>query len=159
MSMFHPHISSARLHDVGKINILDTVLNKPGKLDTEEYENMKSHTTEGVRIIDRMLKQTGEEEFLHNAKLFAEYHHERWDGTGYPHGLEGTEIPLQGRIMAIVDVYDALLSWRPYKDAFTDDEAILIITAKAGNHFDPKIVEVFVEVKDQFKAVREALCQ
>jgi putative two-component system response regulator len=152
-------VSSARLHDVGKIHVMDTVLNKPGKLDSDEYEKMKFHTTEGVRIIDRMLKQTGEEEFLHNAKLFAEYHHERWDGTGYPHGLEGTRIPLQGRIMAIVDVYDALVSWRPYKDAFTDEEAIHIIKSKAGNHFDPKIVEVFVEVKDQFKAVREALCQ
>jgi putative two-component system response regulator len=152
-------VSSARLHDVGKINILDTVLNKPGKLDSEEYEKMKSHTTEGVRIIDRIIRQTGEEEFLHNAKLFTEYHHERWDGTGYPHGLAGTEIPLQGRIMAIVDVYDALVSWRPYKEALTDEEAISIIKAKAGNHFDPEIVKVFLEVKDQLKAVREALCQ
>ncbi|MDR0472404.1 MAG: response regulator [Treponema sp.] len=152
-------VSSARLHDVGKINILDTVLNKPGKLNSDEYERMKFHTVEGVRIIDRMLQQTGEEEFLHNAKLFAEYHHERWDGTGYPHGLAGTEIPLQGRIMAIVDVYDALISWRPYKEAFTDEEAIGIITTKSGNHFDPEIVKVFLEVKDQFKAARETLCQ
>jgi putative two-component system response regulator len=152
-------ISSARLHDVGKINILDTILNKPAKLDSDEYEKMKLHTTEGVRIINRMLKQTGEEEFLHNAKLIAEYHHERWDGTGYPHGLKGTEIPLQGRIMAIVDVYDALISWRPYKAAFTDEETISIIRAKAGNHFDPEIVRVFLEVQDQFRAARETLCQ
>jgi putative two-component system response regulator len=150
-------VSSARLHDVGKINILDTILNKPGKLDRDEYEKMKIHTMEGVRIIDRMLQQTGEEVFLHNAKLFAEYHHEHWDGTGYPHGLAGTDIPLQGRIMAIVDVYDALISWRPYKEAFTDEEAIGIITAKTGSHFDPEIVKVFIEVKDQFRAAREAL--
>jgi putative two-component system response regulator len=152
-------VSSARLHDVGKIHVLDTVLNKPGKLDKEEFEKMKSHTTDGVRIIDRIIKQTGEEEFLHNAKLFTEYHHERWDGTGYPHGLAGTEIPLQGRIMAIVDVYDALVSWRPYKEALSDEEAVGIITEKAGSHFDPEIVKVFLEVKDQFKAAREALCQ
>jgi putative two-component system response regulator len=150
-------ISSARLHDVGKIHIFDMVLNKPGKLDSDEYEKMKLHTTEGARIVDRMIKQTGEEDFLHNAKLFAEYHHERWDGTGYPQGLAGTEIPLQGRIMAIADVYDALVSSRPYKEAFTNEEAVQIITTMAGKHFDPKIVEVFLQVKDQFKAVREAL--
>jgi len=152
-------VSSARLHDVGKIHIFDMVLNKPGKLDNEEYEKMKLHTIEGARIIDRMIKQTGEEEFLHNAKLFAEYHHERWDGTGYPHGLAGLDIPLQGRIMAIADVYDALVSLRPYKEAFTNEEAVNIIAARAGKHFDPKIVEVFLEVKDQFAAVREAFLQ
>jgi putative two-component system response regulator len=149
-------VSSARLHDVGKVHIFDMVLNKPGKLDSEEYEKMKLHTTEGARIIDRMIKQTGEEEFLHNAKLFAEYHHECWDGTGYPHGLAGTEIPLQGRIMAIADVYDALVSSRSYKEPLTEEEAIKIITMNAGKQFDPKIVKVFLEVKDQFKAVRDA---
>jgi putative two-component system response regulator len=150
-------VSSARLHDTGKINISDTILNKPDKLDREEYEQMKSHSMEGTRIIDRMIAQTGEGEFLHNAKLFAEYHHEHWDGTGYPHGLKETDIPLLGRIMAIADVYDALVSKRPYKEAFTDEEAVRIITMDAGKHFDPKIVEVFLEVKDQFKAARGAL--
>jgi putative two-component system response regulator len=150
---------SARLHDTGKIHILDSILNKPGKLNQEEYEQMKSHTTEGARIIDRMIRQTDEEVFLHNAKLFAEYHHERWDGAGYPHGLKGMDIPLQGRIMAIVDVYDALVSKRPYKEAFTDEEAINIIAMAAGSQFDPKIVEVFLEIKDKFKAVRSGLCQ
>jgi putative two-component system response regulator len=152
-------VSSARLHDVGKVHVFDMVLNKPGKLDKDEYEKMKLHTTEGARIIDRMIKQTGEEEFLHNAKLFAEYHHECWDGTGYPHGLAGAEIPLQGRIMAIADVYDALVSLRPYKEAFTNEEAVHIITTLAGKHFDPKIVEIFLEVKDQFNEVREASLQ
>jgi len=151
--------SSARLHDMGKIHIQDTILNKPSKLDNEEYDKMKLHTTEGARMINKMIEQTGEVEFLNNAKLFAEYHHERWDGTGYPHGLMGTSIPLQGRIMAIVDVYDALVSKRPYKEAFTVEEAVNIITASAGKHFDPRIVEVFFEVQDQFKAAREALCQ
>jgi putative two-component system response regulator len=152
-------VSSARLHDVGKVHIFDMVLNKPGKLDSDEYEEMKLHTTEGARIIDRMIEQTGEEGFLYNAKFFAEYHHERWDGMGYPHGLAGTKIPLQGRIMAIADVYDALVSRRSYKEALTDEEAINIITMNAGKQFDPKIVEIFLEVKDQFKAVREAFLQ
>jgi putative two-component system response regulator len=120
---------------------------------------MKLHTTEGARIIDIIIRQTGEGEFLHNAKMFAEYHHERWDGTGYPRGLAGTEIPLQGRIMSIADVYDALVSLRPHKEALTNEEAVQIIAGKSGSHFDPKIVDVFLEVKDQFKAVREALCQ
>jgi putative two-component system response regulator len=149
-------VSSARLHDVGKIHVFDMVLNKPGKLDSDEYEKMKLHTTEGAQIIDRMIRQTGEVEFLHNAKLFAEYHHEWWDGSGYPHGLAGTEIPLQGRIMAIADVYDALVSLRPYKEAFTHEEAVSIIATRAGKQFDPKIVEIFLEVKDQFLTVREA---
>ena len=152
-------VSSARLHDVGKVHVFDMVLNKPGKLDSKEYEEMKLHTTEGAQIIDRMIKQTGEEEFIHNAKLFAEFHHERWDGAGYPHGLAGTKIPLQGRIMAIADVYDALVSLRSYKEPLTEEEAIDIITMNAGKQFDPKIVKVFLEVKDQFKAVREAFTQ
>jgi putative two-component system response regulator len=149
--------SSARLHDTGKIHILDAILNKPGKLNYEEFEQMKSHTIEGARIISRIIKQTNEEDFLYNAKLFAEYHHERWDGTGYPHGLKETDIPLQGRIMAIVDVYDALVSKRPYKEPVPEEEAVNIIAMNAGKQFDPKIVQVFLEIKDKFKVLREAL--
>jgi len=150
-------VLSARLHDTGKIHILDTILNKPGKLENEEFEQMKSHTTAGAQIIGRMIEQTGEEEFLNNAKLFAEYHHEHWDGTGYPHGLKETDIPLQGRIMAIVDVYDALVSRRPYKEPLTEEDAINIIAMNASKQFDPKIVQVFLEIKDKFKALREAM--
>jgi len=150
-------VSSARLHDLGKIHIVDSILNKPGKLTDEEYEKMKLHTIDGTRIIDRMIKQTGEKDFLYSAKLFAEFHHERWDGKGYPHGLEKTNIPLHGRILSVVDTYDALVSKRPYKEPFTNEEAVNIIAAEAGKQFDPKIVEVFLEVKDQFKAVKEAL--
>jgi len=91
---------------------------------------------------------------LHNAKMFAGFHHERWDGKGYPYGLKETDIPLQGRIMAIVDVYDAITSERPYKKAFTDEEAVQIIMDNAGTHYDPEIVKIFYEVKDAFKAVR-----
>jgi putative two-component system response regulator len=136
---------------------LDTILNKPGKLSEEEYEKMKNHTTEGVKIIDKMIKQTGEEEFLSNAKLYAEYHHERWDGSGYPYGLKGTDIPLHGRIMAVADAYDALVSKRPYKEAYAHEEAVNIISKDAGKHFDPKIVEVFLAVQDKFKEAREFL--
>jgi len=150
-------ISAARLHDLGKIHIKDAILNKPGKLTSEEYEQIKLHTTEGARIIDRMIDQIGDDEYLSYAKLFAEYHHERWDGKGYPRGLKGKEIPLHGRILAIADVYDAIVSKRPYKEAATDEEAASIIEAESGKSFDSKIVEVFVKVKDQFKAVRGAL--
>jgi len=147
-------ISSARMHDLGKISVTDTILNKQGKLTEDEYENMKTHAAQGEWIIDEIISQNGEGEFLRNAKLFAGYHHERWDGKGYPRGLKGEDIPLQGRIMAVVDVYDALVSKRPYKKAFSDEEAVQIIMQNSGSHFDPKITEVFYEVKDLFKAAR-----
>jgi putative two-component system response regulator len=147
-------ISSARMHDLGKISITDLIVNKPGKLTDEEYEIMKTHAFEGERIIDKIIAQTGEGEFLRNARLFAGSHHERWDGRGYPNKLKGEEIPLQGRIMAIVDVYDALVSERSYKKAFTDEEAVKIIMDNSGTHYDPKIAEVFFEVKDLFKEAR-----
>jgi len=149
-------ISSARMHDLGKITITDLIVNKPGKLTASEYEVMKTHAVEGERIIDEIITRTGEGEFLTNAKLFAGSHHERWDGNGYPRGLKGEEIPLHGRIMAIVDTYDALITERSYKKAFTDDEAIQIIRKNAGVYYDPKIVEIFCEeeTREQFKTVR-----
>jgi putative two-component system response regulator len=150
-------VSSARMHDLGKISISDIIVNKPDKLTNEEYEIIKTHTVEGEMIIDEMISKTGEDEFLNSARLFAGCHHERWDGKGYPRGLKGDSIPLQGRIMAIVDVYDALVSERPYKKAFSDEEAVQIIMDNAGAHYDPKIAEVFFTVKDQFKAVRANL--
>ncbi|MCL2762388.1 MAG: response regulator [Treponema sp.] len=151
--------SSARLHDVGKIAISDLILNKPAKLTKEEYEIMKTHALEGERNIERIILRTGDEAFLRHAKLFAGYHHERWDGTGYPRKLKGAAIPLQGRILAIVDVYDALVSVRPYKKAFTHDQAEYIIKAASGAHFDPNIVDVFLEVKDRFLEVYTCLGQ
>ena len=145
--------SSARLHDVGKIAISDFILNKPGKLTENEFTEMKTHVTAGEQIIEQIISQTGEADFLHNAKLFAGYHHEWWDGSGYPRGLKAQEIPLQGRIMAIVDVYDALVSDRPYKKALTHEEAVRIIEDSAGTHFDPEIVAAFLTMKEQFAAV------
>ena len=126
-------------------------------LTEEEFAIMKTHAEEGERIIDKIVSRAGNETFLHNAKLFAGYHHERWDGKGYPHGLAGTDIPLQGRIMAFADVYDALISERPYKKPFTHEEAIEIMMEGAGTQFDPFIAEVFYNVRDQFKAVKPTL--
>jgi putative two-component system response regulator len=148
-------VSSARLHDVGKITVPDAILNKPGKLTYDEFNIMKTHCVSGERIIDQIVSRTETVEFLLSAKLFAGYHHERWDGKGYPYGLEETKIPVQGRIMAIVDVYDALVSERPYKKPFTEEEALGIIMDGAGRQFDPLIAEVFYEIKERFEAVRQ----
>jgi putative two-component system response regulator len=147
-------LPSAQLHDVGKITISDTILNKPGKLTADEFELMKSHAIEGERIIDRIMKNTSDDGYLWYAKIFAGTHHEKWDGSGYPRGTKGEDIPLQGRILAIADVYDALVSERPYKKPFSHEMAEQIITEGAGSHFDPKIVEVFRAVSDQFREVQ-----
>ncbi|MCL2768334.1 MAG: response regulator [Synergistaceae bacterium] len=149
-------ISSARLHDVGKIAISDMILNKPGKLTDEEFAIMKTHVIEGELAIDKIASRTYDVEFLKNARLFAGNHHERWDGTGYPRGLSKEDIPLQGRLMAIVDVYDALMSERPYKKPFTEEDTVRIIMEGAGKHFDPIATDVFFEVKGQFFAVHES---
>jgi len=147
-------VSSARLHDLGKIAIPDAILNKTDKLTPEEFSIIKTHSVLGEQAIDHMIERTGEADYLQYARAFAAYHHERWDGTGYPYRLKGTEIPLQGRIMAIVDVYDALTSVRPYKKAFTNEETIDILRKDAGTHFDPIIVEVFCEIKDKLELAK-----
>jgi putative two-component system response regulator len=143
-------ISSARLHDVGKIVVSDIILNKPGKLTPEEYDEIRKHALEGEHLVERIIAKTGEESFLHHAKLFAGCHHEKWDGTGYPKGLKNEAIPLEGRIMAIADVYDALVSERPYKKPFTREETERIISEEAGKAFDPAIIHVFAKVTDMF---------
>ncbi|MCL2260688.1 MAG: response regulator [Fibromonadales bacterium] len=142
-------ISSARLHDLGKIIIPDAILNKPGQLTESEFKIMKTHSLEGGYIIEKAIKRTGDADFLSNAKAIAVSHHERWDGTGYPYGLKGKEIPLQGRIMAVIDVYDALVSGRPYKKGFTHQDAIKFITESSGQHFDPLIVDVFCKIDEK----------
>jgi len=148
-------VSSARLHDVGKIAIPDSILNKPGSLTKEEFEIMKSHSLEGESIINKTIKRTGNTFFLQNAKMFAAYHHERWDGSGYPYGLKGDAIPLPGRLMAIIDVYDALVSERPYKKTFTHEKALEIIAKDSGKHFDPLLADVFKDVSWQINEARE----
>ncbi|MCL2874247.1 MAG: response regulator [Defluviitaleaceae bacterium] len=136
------------LHDVGKINTPDAILKKPGKLTNEEFEIMKTHALIGAEIIEKIIARSGENVFLNNAKIFALYHHERWNGTGYPYGIQGEDIPLQGRIMAIVDACDALMSKRAYKEAFSADQSFEIIAGEKGKHFDPNIVDIFYDIKD-----------
>jgi len=136
-------ISAALLHDVGKLVIPDCILNKPGQLTDEEYQLVKTHTIAAEKIIDQMNSRTGEMGFFNNARQIAAYHHEHWDGTGYPYGLKRTGIPLHGRIMAVIDVYDALATDRPYREALPHDEAIRIIRSDAGRQFDPLIADVF----------------
>jgi len=138
-------IMSSQLHDVGKISIKDSILMKRGKLEPDEFEEMKMHTVYGADIIRKIESKTTDNEFLYYAEICAGTHHERWDGQGYPNGLRGEEIPLQGRLMAIVDVYDALVSDRPYKSAFGHKEAIDIIKDSLGSQFDPVIGKVFVD--------------
>jgi len=150
-------VSSARLHDIGKIVITDLILNKPGRLTAEEFELMKNHTTEGEKLVDIIITESGEGDFLRSAGLFAGNHHEKWDGTGYPRGLKGEDISLQGRIMAVVDVYDALVSDRPYKKAFTHEKAVEIITEGNGTQFDPQIVGVFLEINGLFAELQEEM--
>jgi len=144
-------LPSAQLHDVGKINISDLILNKPGILTKEEFELVKTHCIKGELIIDQIISKTRDDGFLQHAKKFAGSHHEKWDGSGYPRGLHKEEIPLEGRIMAIPDVYDALVSERPYKIPFSHDEAVDIISKDSGRHFDPKIINAFKKVAKDFR--------
>ena len=144
-------LRASQLHDVGKIAIRDSILLKPGRLTPEEFEEMKKHTTFGVDIISKVEKNIGKSPFLTHAKIFAATHHEKWDGTGYPKGLRGEETPLQGRIMAIADVYDALSSYRPYKEPMSHDDAAKIILEGRGTHFDPVLVDLFKETESQFR--------
>ena len=154
MDFFLP---SVQLHDVGKIAITDLILNKPGKLTPEEYEIMKTHVTVGVDAIEKILDNTAEHAFLRHTLYITGTHHEKWDGTGYPMGLSGMNIPLEGRLMAIADVYDALISVRPYKKAFTHEEACKVIEDGAGTHFDPVLVDVFRGIKHEFARIVEEI--
>ncbi len=135
---------AAPMHDVGKIGIPDSVLLKPGKLNAEEWEIMKSHTVIGSKIL-----AGAEPGFLRLAEVIALTHHERWDGTGYPRGLKGKGIPLAGRITAIADVFDALTSRRPYKEPFSVERSLGIVREGRGNHFDPAVVDAFFEILDE----------
>ena len=146
-------VRSAPLHDIGKINIPDSVLNKPGKLTDEEFEIMKTHTTAGRKIIEKAIDTLGGENYLKEARNMAAYHHERWDGRGYPEGLHGEVIPLSARIMAVADVFDALTSPRVYKPAFPLDKALAIIMEGSGSQFDAKCVEVFMEALPEVKVI------
>ena len=148
-------VRSAPLHDVGKISISDSVLNKPGKLTDEEYEIMKTHTTAGKKIMETAISTVHGENYLKEARNMAAYHHERWDGRGYPEGLHGEVIPLSARIMAVADVFDALTSKRVYKPAFPLEKALSMLKEGAGSQFDPKCVEVFLDSIPEVMTVLE----
>jgi putative two-component system response regulator len=141
---------SAHLHDVGKIAIRNRILLKPGPLTTDEFHEMKRHTTFGEKVIERIQRNSQKSIFLSHAKIMAGTHHEKWDGSGYPRGMSGQDIPLQGRLMAIVDVYDALISERPYKRAFSPEEAIEMIRQGRGTHFEPVLVDIFTAAAKRF---------
>ncbi len=141
---------AAPMHDIGKIGIPDRILLKPGRLDPDEWEIMKQHTTIGARILEG-----SDAEFIKLAKVIARTHHERWDGSGYPKGLKGSKIPLVGRLIGIVDVFDALISKRPYKDALSLEESFNIIKEGRGSHFDPAVVDVFFAVENEILSIRE----
>jgi len=141
----------APLHDIGKISVPDHILTKPGKLTPEEFEIMKTHTLRGYQIIQDSIKELEEPNYVRISSEIALSHHERWDGTGYPNKLKGDDIPLSARIIAVADVYDALRMKRSYKDSYSKEKSIEIITEESGTHLDPEIVEAFLSIKDKLK--------
>jgi putative two-component system response regulator len=147
---------SAPLHDIGKVGIPDHILLKPGKLTAEEFELMKTHTTLGVAALQTAEERLGMDvPFLRLAKQIAAGHHEKWDGSGYPKGLSGEAIPLSARLMAVADVYDALISKRIYKSPMTHASAVEFIGSQRGQHFDPDIVDAFLALQDEFHGIAE----
>ncbi|MBT4286877.1 MAG: HD domain-containing protein, partial [Deltaproteobacteria bacterium] len=141
---------AATMHDVGKIGIPDSVLLKPGKLTSEEFDTMKAHSSLGSKLLSGI-----QSKLLRMAAKIAITHHEKWDGTGYPNGLAGEDIPLEGRIAGIVDVFDALVSSRPYKKPWSVDEAIELIKNEKGKHFDPRLVDLFIENLSEILEIKE----
>ena len=149
-------LQSCQLHDLGKIAISDAILCAPRRLTKEEFDIIKTHTEFGARAIVRIQQKVRDSTFLEYAKTIAVSHHEKWDGSGYPYGLAGKNIPILGRIMAIADVYDALVEERPYKDPFPHEKAVEIILNDKGTHFDPALTDLFASINDQFaKIVKE----
>ncbi len=147
---------SAPLHDVGKVGIPDSILLKPGKLTDDEFKIMKNHTVIGKDSLKKAETMLGSNSFLRLAQEIAYSHHEKWNGTGYPEGLSGDKIPISGRLMALADVYDALICKRVYKEAFSHEKSRQIIIEGKGTHFDPNVIDVFLEVEDEFiKIARE----
>jgi putative two-component system response regulator len=149
------YVRAAPMHDIGKINVSDTILLKPGKLTPEEFEIMKRHASAGGQMLRKMYDRTPTQRYLKYAIMIAECHHEHFDGNGYPHGLSGDDIPLCARIMAVADVYDALIETRCYRKAMTHEEAREIILAGRGSHFDPLLVDLFWENEAGFQAITQ----
>ncbi|MDR1693030.1 MAG: response regulator [Oscillospiraceae bacterium] len=148
-------LPSVQLYDIGKIGIPESILNKPGELNLLEREIMRTHVDIGIEAVNKVIENMPESGFLRHALHVVGSHHEKWDGTGYPKGLREEEIPLEARLLAVADVYDALISWRPYKKAYTHDEAKAIIEDGSGTHFDPVIVHVFRGMEKEFYKVTQ----
>lgn len=148
---------AAPLHDIGKVGIPDHILLKPGKLTPDEFTIMKTHTEIGARTLQRVRARYPQNAFVNIGIALARSHHEKWDGSGYPDGLAGEDIPLCARIMALADVYDALRSKRPYKEAFLHQKSCEIIRESAGTHFDPAVVDAFFSVESEFAEIHEHL--
>ena len=146
-------LTAAKLYDIGKIAVPDTILGKDGKLTENEFENIKAHVTAGVDAIERIIKKAGDEDFFNHAIRMAGTHHENWDGSGYPIGIRGNNIPMEGRLIAIAGAYDALISERFHKEAIPHADACEIIAEGSGKQFDPIIVDVFLNIKDQFEQI------
>lgn len=144
---------AAPIHDIGKLKIPDSIICKPGGLTEEEYDYIKSHTTRGEELIQKTMGNLENEDFLHYARNVALYHHERWDGTGYPMGLSGRNIPLCARIMSVADVFDALVTTRSYKNSFSIDDAFEELEKGSGLQFEPLIVELFINQKEVVKQI------
>ena len=149
-------IKAAPMHDLGKIAVDDAILRKPGKFTDEEYEKMKIHSKEGARIVKNVLKEVEDDEFVNIAVNIAHYHHEKFDGQGYPEKLSGSAIPLEARIMALADVFDALVSKRCYKDSFSYDKAFEIIKDSLGTHFDPELGTAFIQCRQKLEALYDS---
>lgn len=150
-------LQASTLHDIGKIGISDAILKKPGSLDRDEFAQMQCHSKIGADILEKIIVKTSFDSFMNYAKEMAWFHHERWDGTGYPCGMKGKIIPLYVRILSIVDVYDALTSVRPYKTAFSHEKALNIIQGDSGKFFDPDIFEVFLAHEQEFAQLCHSL--
>ena len=144
-------IKAAPMHDLGKIAVDDQILRKPGRFTDAEYEIMKRHSAEGAKIIAQILKDSDDLHFKQIAENVAHYHHEKYDGSGYPEGLKGEDIPLEARIMAIADVYDALVSKRVYKESMSFEQANKIMTESFGSHFDKKLEAYYLAAREKFE--------
>jgi putative two-component system response regulator len=159
LNELHPEslLKAVPIHDIGKIGVPDNVLLKPGRLTDDEFKIIKTHTTIGSDIIDTLLAKEQGDEYLLHCRDICRYHHERFDGKGYPDGMTGEDIPLSARILSIVDVYDALVNSRVYKPALPHAEAVQIIMKGAGSQFDPEIIKIFYEINDSFLTLSQEL--
>lgn len=151
-------IRAAPMHDLGKIAVDDRVLRKQGRFTPEEYAEMKKHSAEGSRIVKQILEGVEEADFVEIAANVAHYHHEKWDGSGYPDGLTGENIPVEARIMALADVFDALVSKRCYKEAYSYDKAFSIMEDSIGTHFDPNLGKIFLKCRPELEALYDSVC-